>query len=98
MLIITPPTHPRWGWGGVGGGNRPSKNWLYTGNHSLILRAPSYSTSNWTMNTGHSQNMITNEFTKYQTLIKELQTKIEITGGRKAQEGGDICILIADSY
>ena len=42
--------------------------------------------------------MITNEFTKYQTLIKELQTKIEITGGRKAQEGGDICILIADSY
>ena len=36
---------------------------------------------------------------KYQTLIiQELQTKIEIMGGRKAQEGGDICILIADSY
>ena len=71
------------------------KNWLYTGNHSLILRAPSYSTSNWIMNTGHSQqNMITDELMKYQTLIiKELQTKIEITGRRKAQEGGDICIL-----
>ena len=36
---------------------------------------------------------------KYQTLIiKELQTKIEIIGGWKAKKGGDICILIADSY